>query len=368
MDANVKSGRGKTDPAIGAVTSTSSTVDASWEIDLFGAKRKASEAADARLTARNADWHDLRVSLAAEVANSLVTYRACEEMASLLKQDLSSREKTSVLTMQKVKAGFTAPSDGALIEASTAAARQQLISQRAECDLNIKALVALTDIAEPALRAKLGIRRNLPRPKEIAISTVPAQVLSQRPDIASAERELAAASADINVAEANRYPRISLLGSIGNTAVRAGSGNSNFGTWSFGPSLSLPLFDGGRRKADVDSSQGRYEEMLGLYQQKVRAAVREIEEALVRLDSAARRESDAQKAALNYGKFFKATEDQFGAGTGSLLDLEEARRSMLSARQTVIGVQRDRVSAWIALYKALGGGWSANSAVPAPKR
>ncbi len=368
LDGNVRTTRAKalTGPGVdGRSSSAGANLDASWEIDLFGANRHAAAAADARLAARTAGWHEMRISLAAEVAAMLVGYRACRATAAVLAQDLGSREQTGQLTALKVKAGFTAPADGALIEASMADARQRLIAQRAECDLNIKALVALSGLAEPDLRAKLAGNDNLPRPAGIAVDMVPAQALAQRPDIAAQERELAAAAADIDVAQARRLPRLSLLGSIGIAGLRvAGTPDVDGGTWSFGPALSLPLFDAGRGKAGVDAAQARYDEQLAAYRQLVRSAVREIEEALVRLDAAARRETDASAAARDFERFLLASDDRFKAGTGSLLDLEEARRTALAARQTLISLQRERVLAWISLYKALGGGWRADLPPP----
>jgi NodT family efflux transporter outer membrane factor (OMF) lipoprotein len=349
-------------------TSNNASFDASWELDLFGGKRKAADAANARVFARNADWYGARVSLAAEVGSTLVNYRACVAITAMLEQDLKSREQTSQLTVLKVKAGFTAPADGALINGSTADARQKLIVQRADCDLDIKALVALTDIPEPALRTKLALNQRLPQPRDIVVESVPAQALSQRPDIAVAERELAAASAEINVAQANRYPNISLLGSIGVAGLRFNGQSAHTNTWSFGPSLNLPLFDAGRRKAEVDLAQARYDEAYAGYKLQVRTAAREIEEALVRLDAAARREDDAALAAREYENYFRANDDKFKAGSGSLFELEDARRTFLAAQQTQISVQREHVTAWIALYKALGGGWrndKEQAAIPA---
>ncbi|MET0267058.1 MAG: efflux transporter outer membrane subunit, partial [Duganella sp.] len=345
-------------------------LDASWEIDLFGARAKAAEAAGARWQAREADWHVTRVSLAAEVAATLVDYRACRVSADILVQDLQSREAVARLTAEALKTGYMPRAEGFLSDASAASARERLIAQRAECDLDVKALVALTGLSEADLRTRLdappvaataataNATPGLPRPAALVVESVPAQVLAQRPDIAAAERELAAAAAEINVAEAQRYPSLSLRGSIGVGRLSSGGVSGSADTWSFGPaSLSLPLFDGGRRRAAVAEAQGRYDEQAGVYRQRVRDAVREIEEALVRLDAAARRETDADIAAREYQRYFQAGDEKFRAGASNMLDLEEARRNSLSARLTQVGVQRERVQAWIALYKALGGGW-----------
>lgn len=368
IDANGSASRSRSagTPAttvIGTVFNRS--IDASWEIDLFGAARKGAEAAGARVAARTADWQVAHVSLAAEVADTLLAYRACEATAAVLAQDLDSRQQTAQLTALKMKAGFSAAGDGALIDASAADARQALIAQRLECGLQVKALVDLTGVDEPALRARLNGHTALPRPRDFPVSSVPAQVLAQRPDIEAAERELAAAGADINVATANRYPRLSLTGSIGIAGVRLGERTVNQDTWSFGPVLNLPLFDGGRRRAEVAVAKARYDELDAAYRTSVRAAVRELEESLLRLDAAARREVDATAAARDYDRYFQATSDRFRSGNGSLFELEDARRTMLAARRNLIGVQRDRVAAWIALYKAAGGGWNRDGAAPA---
>lgn len=342
----------------GPVTATlARSLDASWEVDLFGGKRMAAEAARARLDARGGDWHDARVSLAAEVAGTVIRYRACARNASLLAQDADSRGQTAQLTAQKIKAGFTAPADSNLSAASLADARQRLVAQRAACDVNVKALVALTGVAEPALRATLDAGRGVPRPGAILVDTVPAQALRQRPDIAAAERDLGAASADINSAEANRYPSLSLGGSIGLLRLDGVTNDQ----WSFGPKLNLPLFDGGRRRNEAELARARYDERYATYQLRVRGAVREIEEALVNLDASTRREADAATAARGYEQYFKASDDKFRAGPGSLFELEVARRDALSAQQVLINVQQERVLAWIALYKALGGGWHAGA-------
>ena len=336
---------------------TNRSLDASWEIDLFGGLAQNQRAAAARLEARSADWYGARVSLAAEVALTLVRYRACGQIAEVLDDEVRAHRQSMELTALKIKAGLTSPADGALTEAAGADARQQLAAQRAECSLDLAALVELTGIPDSTLRSRLAQGNALPAPRVLVVTGVPAQVLAQRPDIAAAERELAAANADINVAQARLYPRVGLLGSIGVAGLRLDGQSGSQDTWSFGPALSLPLFNRAGLAAGVAGARAGYDERLALYRTQVRAAIREVEEALVRLDAAARREDDARVAALGYERFVAASAEQYRAGSGSLLDLEQARRSARVARQTLIGVRKERVSAWIALYKALGGGW-----------
>ena len=134
-------------------------------------------------------------------------------------------------------------------------------------------------------------------------------------------------------------------------------------TWSVGPALSLPLLDGGRRAANVESARGQYAAAVSAYQARARAAVREVEDALVRLDAAARRLPDAQTAAQGYTASFEAAQARQRAGLGSLVEAEDARRVALAAQAGVVALRHERAAAWIALYRAAGGGWDA---APAP--
>ncbi|MCY7389786.1 MAG: TolC family protein, partial [Burkholderiales bacterium] len=136
--------------------------------------------------------------------------------------------------------------------------------------------------------------------------------------------------------------------------------------WSYGPGLTLPIFDEGQRAAQVRLRQATYEESLATYKGRVLRAVLEVEEALVRLDSATKREADVVAALKGYQQFLAAAEARVKFGAGSLTELEEARRAVVVAQGSAVGVTRDRLTNWIALYKAVGGGWrDTNAAVAA---
>ncbi len=346
-------------------TSTrAASVDAAWELDLFGGNRRGREAASARADASEFRWHDARVSVAAEVATSYANLRACEILVTGYVRDAASRSETARLTDLKTKAGFSAPADAALTRASAAEAAARLTSQRADCDVEIKSLAVLSVMAEPDLRQKLKLATaTFPKPSALAINSVPASALSQRPDVAASERELAAASADIGVAEADRYPHISLSGSIGYSVANFGSGDAKGQTWSYGPQITVPIFDAGRRAANADSAKARYAEALANYQGLTQRAVREVEEALVRINSAIAREADADAALKGYDAYLAAADARVRAGAGSLVELEEARRLVVASQGVAVGVERERLTAWISLYRAMGGGWNDAAAV-----
>lgn len=340
-------------------------LDASWELDLFGKIRRGAEAAQARADARVSDWHEARVSLAAEVADTYVQHRACVLLAEAYERESASTMQTEQATTSLVRAGLRSPSDGSLARAASASARSSVVSQQAQCDLLVKSLVSLTGMKEPDLRELItGTGTDIPRPAALEVASVPAQVLRQRPDLASLERELAATSAEIGVAQADLYPSLSLSGSI---TVSASDLASSATSWSLGPSVSVPIFDGGRRHAAVDSARAGFIAAQAEYRQGVRNVVKEVEQALVNLDSAGRRADDAATAAQEYGRYFRSTEASWRVGRDSLLTLEEARRNALSAQIQQIALQRDHVGYWIALYKALGGGWQPGTPASSPQ-
>jgi NodT family efflux transporter outer membrane factor (OMF) lipoprotein len=345
---------GDIDTPSSAATTTSSGLDASWEIDLFGGVRRSVESAKATVEARQADWHNARVSLAAEVATDYVDYRACHLKLAAYGEQAHSYQETLRLTRVLVASGFNSPADLALVEAGAASASGNATAQRATCDLGIKALVAVTGLEEVRVRELLGHENTpLPTPAQMSVESIPAALISQRPDVVSSERQLAAAMARIGVAEANRWPSLSLTGSI---SVLHAAGVATT-PWSLAPMLSLPLFNAGSSAAKVDSARADYDSALATYKNNVRTAVKEVEQALVNLDSAARREGDARTSATQYRKYFRASEINWQSGRISLLDLETARRSAISAEVSLIDVNQLRVDQWITLYKALGGGW-----------
>ncbi|MDE1151589.1 MAG: efflux transporter outer membrane subunit [Micavibrio sp.] len=343
-------------------TASIASLDAGWELDLFGGKRRAIEQSTAQLQSSEAGWHDARVTLAAEVADAYVSLRACESDVDLYTRRLKSQSDTRDLVNLKVNAGFASRSDGDLSEASAADAASTLENQKGVCAQRFNLLAQLTAVPAATLQQRLAAATGaVPSPRNADVTTVPADTIQQRPDIAAAERNLAAASAAIGVAEAERYPSLSLGGAIG---INKANGSSSLSTWSFGPSLSLPLFNGGALKAEADRTRAVLDETVAAYRSAVRLAVNEVEDALARLDAVDRRTENAEQAVDRYRKYLAAMDSNYKAGVASLLDLEEARRTVYSSEETLITVRQEQAQAWIALYKAVGGGWNGQYDVP----
>jgi NodT family efflux transporter outer membrane factor (OMF) lipoprotein len=341
-------------------------VQAQWELDLFGAVSAGRQAELARLQGAQAGWHDARVMVAAETATTYVTLRACEAQLTQTELDARSRGETARLTDASAKAGFTAPAEAALARAGAAQARSTALAQRAQCDTLVKALVDLTDLPEAQLRQRLMARTGvLPASRPIAPGALPASLLEQRPDLAQAARTVVAAAADTQQAAAREKPQVSLSGNFMGVALNTGDTNLRGTTWALGPiSVNFPLFDGGSRAAATAASRASYEEAVSLYRAQVRRAVREVESSLVALRAAAARQADVDAAALDFLASLRATEARSRGGLASQFDLETARRNAVLAQSTVIELQRETITAWISLYRALGGGWSPADSTP----
>jgi multidrug efflux system outer membrane protein len=340
-------------------TTTQAGLQAAWELDLVGANRAVSNAALANLEGTQAQWHDARVSVAAEVANLYYGLSTCNQLLALAQRDAASRRETARLTGINASVGFLAPSVAAMARASAADAQSRASQQSAQCDIATKGLVALTALPEPVFKQKLALAKTgRAQAAPFSIASVPAQTIAQRPDVFAAERDVVVASAQVGSAKAQRLPRLSLNGSIGALRVSSGGADQNLSTWSFGPlAVSLPLFDGGQRVAAVKSAEANYESAVVVYQGKVRQAVREVEEALVNLQSTEDRTQDAQVSTRGYAETLAATQSRFGQGLASLIELEDARRNALASESAQLALTLERNRAWVALYRALGGGF-----------
>ncbi|APW43320.1 efflux transporter outer membrane subunit [Rhodoferax saidenbachensis] len=364
VNAQLGASRGVSQPDYPVITTQTLGLQAGWELDLVGANRAVSKAAQAQVESNQAQWHDARVLVAAEVANLYYSLSTCQQLLDVAKADSSSRQETARLSEINAKVGFVAPSVAALARASAADANSRVTQQSAQCDINTKGLVALTAIPEPQLKEKLAATRMQPaQAASFSVASVPAQVISQRPDVFSAERDVMVASAQVGSAIAQRLPRLSLSGSIGAMRINTAGVEQSGSTWSFGPlALSLPIFDAGQRAAAVESARAAYQTAVVAYQGKVRQAVREVEEALVTLQSTEARRADATVATQGYAESLAATQTRYGQGLANLVELEDARRSALAAQTAQLNLQLERNRAWVALYRALGGGWTAPDA------
>ncbi len=365
LDASLNASRAVQLPDTGADNTLSIGLQAAWEADLFGGKAAASSAAQARVDSAQAAWHDARVSVAAEVATQYLNQRNCEAQLAVIEADAKSRADSAQLADLTAKAGFSAPATAQLARASAADAAARVTELRGQCQRDVLVLAAL--IGAPLADVQAALKQNPSISADIidnaamfSISSLPAEVVAQRPDVFQAEREVVATSSEVTSTDALRRPRLSLSGSIGAAQISGGGSTREGVTWSIGPlAITLPLYDGGARSANVQAAQARYEAAVIQYRSKARQAVAEVEIALLNLQSTASRRGDSQTAAEGYRASFNATQARYKSGLASLVELEDARRTWLAAETALVTLRRERVAAWIALYCAAGGGWTA---------
>lgn len=334
-----------------------SRLDASWEIDLFGAVRRGKEGADARVLVSENALDSTRLSLSAEVAAAYLQYRVCQTSQALNQQDLASREATLFLTRKSVEVGTTAPYLLNRTQASVEDARTQRADLRAQCEQLEHLMVRLT--AQPlnelkSLLSQTGPTHLLEQTMNLWAVGLPADVLALRPDIQGAQNSLAAATADVGLAMADQLPRLSLSGSLNYTSQDT-TGKVTFGGWSFGPSLSIPLFDAGRRAAATKGATARMGEARANLESTVAQAVQEVNDGLSRYSASLQRKASAQASADQYERFFRTVTLRYREGASSLLELEDARRAWLTASANVLAAKQEHLQAWIYLNRVTAG-------------
>jgi len=333
--------------------------DASWEIDLWGRTSRQVEQARAREEAARWGRRDAMVTLTAEIARSYVEFRLAERQLQIADSALSAAEELSKLTALRFEAGEASriEADQAASErAGRQAARDNADAQVAGAAYRLATLVGVPP--EEIVPELLASSAPIPSPPDAIASGIRSELLERRPDIRSAERELAAATAGIGVATADLYPRFSLLGSIGLQA-QSGDDFTDSGSlrYSAGPSFSWPIFSFGRIRAQIRAADARADGAAAAYEAAVMKALSESEAAANRFaaSSAALR---AHEAALERERSaFHLAEMRTQQGEASRLELEQARLRLANAERQAGEARAARASAAVALYKALGGGW-----------
>lgn len=346
----------------------------SWELDVFGGQRAQRQAAQWRLQTADAAWHEARVSLAADVALQVLSWRHCRATSDLVSRDADSAGRSAQLVRRLSDAGLQPPEQAAAAEAGAAQARNRSRAQAQRCEADVKALVQFTAWPEGEVRRRLaaieaadgtasGAEVKLLAGPSRLVPALPAATLAQRPDVFRAAAGVAAAAADVGAQHAQRFPRVGLSGSIGRLNSRTAAGNLFLDTWTVGPlSVSVPVFDAGRRSAQVDAARARYDDAVKQHHAVVRQAVREVEEALLGLDTTAQQERDARTALEGARAVLRAVQQRESRGLASALETDEALRQALAAEAAWLDLQRNRLGAWVGLYRAAGGGWTPEAA------
>jgi NodT family efflux transporter outer membrane factor (OMF) lipoprotein len=342
--------------------------DATWEIDLFGGVRRSVEAADADLAASVEDWHDVLVTLFAEVARNYVEIRGFQRRLAIAQANIRSQQETLGLTRARFEAGLTSQLDVMQATSQLATTQAQVPTIETALKQGIHRLGVLLGLAPGALLPEFTVAAPIPpAPPEVPVG-LPSDLLRRRPDVRRAERQVAAATARIGVAVADLFPKLSLTGSLGLQSSLLADlplGSSRF--WSVGPTLSWPVFDAGRIRANIAVQDAREAQRLAQYEQAVLTSLEDVENALVAYyREHARRDKLAEAVEANQ-RAVELANELYTRGLGDFLNVLESQRSLL-ASQSELAQSEATVSAnVVALYKALGGGWEGRTSPPEPQ-
>ncbi|MFT3987694.1 efflux transporter outer membrane subunit [Aestuariivirga sp.] len=336
-----------------------SGLDASWELDLFGANRRSVEAARYGVKAADQELRSTLLTLVGDVAANYVELRGYQAQLALARRTASSQRETAALTNNKFKAGASSAVDVANASGQAASTEADIPQLEAERAAAVHRLSILLGRAPGDLAARLDRPAPIPRPGWPVAVGVPANILLSRPDVRVAEWDYAQSTARIGQAEAARYPSISLTGDIYTSGTRLGDlGKSSTISWSFGPSLTIPIFNGGQLKAAVEVAQAERDQYFIAYRSAVLTALEDVENAIVSLSQERIRAAKLAQSAKHYRDAASLAQSLYRTGTQSFLDLLEAQRSLYTAEEALIQSQVSIATDYIALNKALGGGWS----------
>jgi outer membrane protein, multidrug efflux system len=329
----------------------------SYELDFWGKVRNQSEQALQQLYSTEQAQLSSQISLVAELANAWLTYAADQQLLELATHTLHSQQKTLELTEQSYHLGAASALTLQQVKSTVATAkvdiaRYQRLLQR---DKNALDLLTGTQVSEQLLPDR-PLSKLLQLPELPA--GLPSDLLQQRPDLKAAEHDLLAANANIGIAKAAFFPSISLTANAGSASAELDNlfkGGS--GSWSFIPSVNLPIFNRGRTQANLEVAEAQQQLALVTYQQKIQQAFREVSDGLADREGYAAQLQAQQDLANSNQQSFILSEARFKQGADSYLQVLDAQRSWYSAQQQLISGQQALLASQISLYKVLGGGW-----------
>ncbi|PTQ08554.1 RND transporter [Sphingomonas oleivorans] len=352
------------DPTTGQVIGTSGgdttifrgSFDAAYEADIFGGIRRSVEAARAGAQASEADLRDVQITVASEIALNYLDARLAQARLAIAERNLASQDETVEIVGWRVQAGLVSSLDleqARQLRAQTAASIPAL---RTSYVAAVNRIAVLLGEAPGAVTATIDPVRAVPIAPAALSAAIPADMLQRRPDIASAERTLAAETARIGVETAQLYPALRLSGTFGGSATNIGDVlSSSIGNLVAG--ITAPIFQGGQIRAAIEGQRASTDAALAAYRSAVLLALEEVENALQSLTAAEQREQAlivADEAARNAVILARS---QYRAGLIDFQALLESERSLLSSEDNRATARANRATATVQLYKALGGGW-----------
>ncbi|QDH14015.1 efflux transporter outer membrane subunit [Formicincola oecophyllae] len=331
---------------------------ASWEVDLWGHVRRQVESADAGVVASAYQRRGLLVSLMAQAALDYIALRTVQNEAAILERNITIATRSVGLTRLRFSAGTATRGDVAEAAGQLSAFEARLPPLQAQEAHLLNALSYLTGQRPGAVEARLGKRAPVPEVPGAVPAGLPSELVERRPDIQAAAARLHAATANVGVALAEFFPRVTLSGSMDIQALHF----SGLGSWAsrqygFGPTLSLPLFQGGRLIGQLRLRRKQEQEAALRFQDTVLGAWREVADAMADFASAQRQRQRLQAAVRDNQEAVRIAQLQYAEGSGDFLNVLTLQNALLTSHETLVRAHADVASAVARLYQALGGGW-----------
>ncbi len=330
-------------------------LDLSYEADIWGRVRRSNEAAVADFQVGVADYETIRLTMHAEVAQTYFSLSAVDAELAVLQSTVATRQRSLDLIQDRFQGGASSDLEVAQAENALATTQADLAEVEKQRETFEHALSVL--VGRPPETFHLVATTLTQSPPEIPIGT-PASLLERRPDVAEAERAMAAANARIGVAKAAYFPVVKLIGT-------AGFESTDFGTlfdwpsrlWAVGPSISIPLFEGGRNDANYDRAEAAYVETVAQYRQHVLVALQEVEDSLSGLRTLAQRAAAQERAVASAQRAYDIANSRYKEGSISFLDVVDVQRTLLQNQREAVQTLGQRFVTSVLLVQALGGGW-----------
>jgi multidrug efflux system outer membrane protein len=339
-----------------ASTQLSLGLDASWQADIFGGNRRLVEAAQASSDAALFNLAAVRTSVAGEVANNYVQARLAQARLAIAGDTLKNQDDNLQIAGFRVKAGLVSSTDAEQARAQRAQTAATIPLLQTSFTSAVNRLGVLTGQAPSALRQAMEAAGPIPRGPDAVALGIPGDTLRQRPDVRAAERNLAAATAQIGVQQAQLYPALSITGSL-NTAAATVGRLGNAGAGSLFAGLTQTIFDAGRLRSQVRSARAGADSAFASYKQTVLGGLEDVENSIQALNSAEARQASLAIALDAANNAALLARSQYRAGLTDFLTLLQSEQALLQARDSLASAQADQALALVRLYLALGGGW-----------
>jgi outer membrane protein, multidrug efflux system len=334
-------------------------LDAAWELDVFGGTRRSIESAEAQVTSAQEDWRATMVTLTSEVALNYINLRALQQQLVVTRGNLVAQEKSAEITRKRYTAGFVSALDTANADTLVVTTRAQIPQLETQISQTIYATSVLLGLEPAALEEELSPIAAIPSPPPAVPAGLPSDLLRRRPDVRRAEAQIHSATANIGVATAALFPTFSLTGSAGyqsdrlRTLVRPSNSS-----WSYGAGVNWELFSAGRVQSNIELQKQIRQETLLAYQQVVLTALQDVESALVAYEKERQRRADLEAAVAYSRKSLELSTQLYTEGETDYLNVLVAQRSVLSAESALVSNTQSIATDVVALFKAMGGGWS----------